>query len=309
MKILITGSDGMLGRDLIAAMGRDPEVMGITRNSIDLTDAERVRELITKYKPAAIIHGDAMSDLDMCETQPWEALRINVLTTQNLVLSCLETDAGLALISTNHVFNGTKKGPYTEWDVHDPQNVFGHSKSAAEMVVRNHLKRFHIIRTQGLYSSRGDNFVLRCLKSVMNNEPINASSDEFTLPTWTRDFSEAVSLIVRKRLYGTYHITNAGERNGITWADWADVIMRVGGSPDHPINAMPGQALGRPARRPARAVLGNTFYRLQGFNMRGYEEALRAFFDSLAGGDSRNEKAGRVRKPGLVYGDEAKSRG
>lgn len=303
VKILITGEDTTVGRDLLAAMGRDPEIMGINSNSLDLTDFERVHELFVKYKPVAVIHTDGSSDVDVCESQPWEALRNNVLSTQNLALACLQFDAGLALLSTNHIFSGVKKGPYTEWDLADPQNVYGHSKNAAEMVVRNHLQRFHIIRTQGLFSKKGSNFVLRVLKSVVENQPFAAPDDEFTLPTWSRDFAEAVTRIVRARTYGTFHITNTGERNGISWAEWAQTILRIGGTPDHPVQPVPVASLNRPARRPPRAILGNTFYRLQGFSMRNYEEALAAFFDDLTGGtaDKQATPAARTRKAGLVY--------
>lgn len=299
MKILVTGSETPVGRELMQAMTRDPEVMGITRNSLDLTTPERVNEIFLKYKPVAVIHADGAHDADECEKQPWEALRRNVLTTQNLALACLEHGAGLALISTHHVFHGTKKGPYTEWDAPDPHNVLGHSKSAAEMVVRNHLKRFHIIRTQGLFSRVGDNFVLRVMRAVVENQPFEAAEDEFTLPTWTRDFAQATTRLVRQRIYGTFHITNTGERNGLSWANWARTIVQVGGNRDFPVQPVPSRSLERPARRPLRAVLGNTFYRLQGFSMRTYEEALMAFFEDLANEASPPPSAG-ARKTGLI---------
>jgi dTDP-4-dehydrorhamnose reductase len=299
----------MIGRELLAVMGKDPEVMGITRSGVDLNDLERVNELFLKYRPISVIHADGLYDLDHCEAQPWEALRANVLSTQNLMQACLEHEAGLALISTSHIFSGTKKGPYTEWDVGDPLNVFGHSKLAAEMVVRSHLQRFHIIRTQGLFAKKGDNFVLRVLKSVVENQPFVAPNDEFTLPTWTRDFAEAVGRIVRNRIYGTFHITNTGDRAGLSWADWAKAILRIGGSPDHPVRPAPAQSLKRAARRAPRAILGNTFYRLQGFSMRSCEEALTAFFEDLTGGDAiARAKVVRPRKAGLVYGEPREKR-
>lgn len=302
MKILVTGADTAVGRDLMQAMSKDPEVMGVTRTSLDLTDAERVNELFLKLRPVAVIHADDANDVDACEAQPWEALRRNVLTTQNLALACLEQDAALALISTNHIFSGTKNGPYTEWDAPDPKNVLGHAKCAAEMVMRNHLRRFHVIRTQGLFSRVGDNFVLRVMRSVVENQSFEAADDEFTLPTWTRDFAQAAARVVRQRIYGTFHITNTGERNGISWASWARTILQVGGNRDFPVRAVPAQSIKRAARRPARAVLGNTFYRLQGFTMRSYEEALVAFFEDLAHETSPANPAGRARKAGLIRG-------
>lgn len=302
MKILVTGADTVVGRELMLAMSKDPEVMGITGASLDLTDVERVNELFQKFRPVAVIHADGAHDVDACEAQPWEALRRNVLTTQNLAMACLEYHAGLALISTNHIFSGTKKGPYTEWDAPDPKNVLGHAKSAAEMVVRNHLRRFHIIRTQGLFSRVGDNFVLRVMRSVVDNQPVEAADDEFTLPTWTRDLAQAAARVVRQRIYGTFHITNTGERNGISWASWARTILQVGGNRDFPVRAVPLQSLQRPARRPARAILGNTFYRLQGFTMRSYDEALVAFFEDLANDASPAQRPAGARKAGLIHG-------
>lgn len=303
MKILITGSDGLVGKDILSAMDRDHEVMGIASSSLDLGDAERVSELMNKFKPVAVIHASGLSDVDYCENHPWEALQANVLSTHNLTLACLERGAALALISTHHVFNGTKRGPYTEWDVPDPQNVFGHSKCAAETLLREHMEKFFIFRTQGLFASRGDNFVLRVLRSVVENQPVRVPGDEYVLPTWSKDFADVVARIVRNKIYGTYHITNTGERAGITWADWARIILKAGGSPEHPVEAIPAQELNLAARRPARAILGNTIARLQGLSMRSYDEAIAAFFDELEGRVNEQARAPRQRKPGLVYGD------
>lgn len=282
MKILITGADSSIGRDLLLVMRKDPEVMGITRESLDLTNTERVNEVFLKFRPLAVIHADGIDDIEQCEAEPWEALRRNVLTTQNLAMACLQVDAALALVSTNQIFSGQKKGPYTEWDPPDPQNVLGHSKCAAEMVVRNHLKRFHILRTQGLFSRHGSNFVLDVMRSVVENTPLEVSEEEFTQPTWTRDFAAAAARVVRQRIYGTFHLTNTGERNGVSMSAWARKILEVGGNHDFPVHTVPDAALGRTARHTPRIVLGNTFYRLQGFTMRSYEEALVAFFDDLA---------------------------
>jgi len=276
LKILVTGSDTPIGRDLMLAMRQDLEIMGVSQRGIDLTDPERVNELFMRLRPRAVIHTDGMLDADACEREPWQALRQNVLTTQNLVLACLEHDAGFALISTSDVFSGAKKGPYTEWDQPDPQNVLGHSKAAAEMVVRNHLKKFHIVRTQSVFSRNGDDFVRQVLSSAADRRPMEATGDEFMLPTYSADLAGAIARLVRGGTYGTFHITNSGERDGISWHAWARTILRVGGHEGFPIHAVASATLDRPARRPLRVVLGNTFYRLQGFKIRDYEEALVA---------------------------------
>ena len=106
LKILVIGSDGMLGKDIMAVLAKDPEVLGVSQSALQLSDFERVREIFTRYKPAVVLHAAEMADLDRCEAQPWETLQYNALGTQNVVSACLEVDAALLHVSSDQVFSG-----------------------------------------------------------------------------------------------------------------------------------------------------------------------------------------------------------
>ncbi len=312
----------MLGREMLAAMSWDHEVMGVTRLSLDLGNLERVRELMVRYRPVAVIHCEGVDDLDYCEGQAWEAMHLNVAWTHNVVLACHGLETALALPSTSEIFCGLKSGPYTEWDAPDPPNVYGHTKAAAEMLVRDHLTRFHICRTQGLFSRHGHGFVQDVLHAISGGQPVTAAGDEFILPTHAADYAAAVCWLVRNQVYGTFHLTSTGPRGGISCADWARLIANAVGAPEYPVAEAPAASLlgtvvagalaGRRARRAPRAILGSTMYRLRGHVMPTIEESLYGFLHGVPSAadapapvrEDVEVAAGgrRPRKAGLVYG-------
>lgn len=281
MKILVTGADGMLGKDLMAVLSRDPDVLGVNRSGMDVTDLERVRDIIGRYKPVVVIHSAAMTDVDGCESQPWDALRINAMGTQNVALACMEVDAAMLYVSTDYVFNGTKGAPYAEWDAPDPINVYGQSKLAGELAVRDHLRRFFIVRTSGLYGRHGRSFIKSILEQAQQRPDLQVVSDQVTLPTYTRDLANAIYALVRTKYYGTYHVTNTAP-SGLTWDAWARMILSAVGMTGVQITPITTEQSGRAAYRPPHPVLGNTFYHLRGLPpMRPCQEALKAFLQEV----------------------------
>jgi dTDP-4-dehydrorhamnose reductase len=283
VKILVTGADNMLGRDIMSQLIKDPEVLGVKQGGLDVSDYDRVRDICLRYRPVVIIHTHAMHGIDECETNPADALRLNALGTHNLALAALEVDAAMLYVSADTVFSGNKKGPYAEWDAPDPISVHGHSRHAAETMVSQHLQKFFIVRSSGLYGKHGDSFVLELLQAARDNKEIRVPNDEFILPTYTHDLANAIARLSKTKFYGTYHITNTGERTGIAMSDWAQMILTEAGLDHVKIAPVPGAALERPARRPQRVVLGNTFYRLRQLPaMRSCKEALKAFIKEVA---------------------------
>jgi dTDP-4-dehydrorhamnose reductase len=277
VKVLITGCDGLLGKDLMAVMSKDPEVLGVNHRGLDVTDLDRVREMMTRYKPVAVVHAAALTHVDGCESRRSEALRINALGTQNIALACQEVDAALVYLSTDYVFDGTKEAPYAEWDMPNPINVYGQSKLAGEMVVRELLRKFYIVRTSGLYGRHGRNFIMSILEGAQQSASLDVVVDQQTLPTYTVDLANAIARLVRTRCYGTYHITNTADQ-GITWSDWAEQILRLLSFSHVRVNPVSSTNLDRPARRPSNSVLASNFYGLRGLPaMRPCDEALQAF--------------------------------
>ena len=184
LKILVVGSDGMLGRDVMSILSKDPEVMGVSQTALQLADFERVREIFTRYRPVVVIHAAEATDLDRCEAHPWEALHINALGTQNIVTACQEVDAALLYLSSDQVFSGARRGPYVEWDTPRPVNIYGHTKMAGEMAVKDHLRKFFIVRTSTVYGPGTPGFVQEVLQAGKEGRPFKAASDEVACPTF-----------------------------------------------------------------------------------------------------------------------------
>lgn len=294
LKILVIGSDGMLGKDVMSILSKDPEVLGVNQSALQIGDFERVREIFTRYKPVVVIHTAEVSDLDRCEAQPWETLQINAMGTQNVVAACHEVDAALIHVSTDQVFSGARHGPYVEWDTPRPVNLYGHSKLASEIAVREHLQKFFLVRTSGLFGRHGSSFVTEVLQAAREGHRIRVASDEVTCPTFTQDLARALARLAGTRFFGTYHVTNTAGHEGVTWADYAQAILEEAGHSTDLVEAVPGASLGRAARRPARPVLGNTFFRMRKLLvMRPWREALKAFFAELSTGTGGAEARAR----------------
>lgn len=296
MKILVVGSDGMLGRDVMSILSKDPEVMGVSQTALQLADFERVREIFTRYRPVVVIHAAEATDLDRCEAHPWEALHVNALGTQNIVTACQEVDAALLYLSSDQVFSGARRGPYVEWDIPRPVNIYGHTKMAGEMAVKDHLRKFFIVRTSTVYGHGTPGFVQEVLQAGKEGRPFMAASDEITCPTFSQDLALALARLAGTRFYGTYHITNGCGHEGVTWADFARAILEEAGLSPDLVEAVPGEALERGARRPARPVLGNTFFRMRKVvAMRAWREALAAFIHQPVAAPRPAERGPRSR--------------
>ena len=154
MRIVITGSAGQLGQALQAVLvGHDLLLIDLPDH--DITNFGRMQEAIVSFHPQVVIHGAAMTDVDGCERQPEAAYRVNGLGTQNIALACQGCDAAMLYVSTDYVFDGTKEGPYWEWDRPNPQSVYGRSKLAGEYYPQALLQKFYIVRTAWLYSRTG----------------------------------------------------------------------------------------------------------------------------------------------------------
>ncbi|GAI07647.1 unnamed protein product, partial [marine sediment metagenome] len=174
--ILITGACGMLGRDLVEALSKENEVVGLDVKKpgfrlqaagfikADITNKEEIIKVIRDEKPEIVIHAAAYTDVDGCEQNENLAYRVNGTGTQNVVLACKECKAIIAYISTDFVFDGEKKEPYLESDKPNPLSVYGKSKLEGERHVSSLLDRYFIIRTSWLFGKHGKNFVNTILK-------------------------------------------------------------------------------------------------------------------------------------------------
>jgi dTDP-4-dehydrorhamnose reductase len=277
MRLVITGALGQLGRSLQQAL-KAHDLLLIDLPEHDVTQPDIIGT-IEDFQPDLVIHAAAMTDVDGCEVNPDLAYKVNALGTQNMALACQRCDAPLLYVSTDYVFDGTKAEPYLEFDEPNPLGVYGRSKLAGELLVRDLLSRFYIVRTAWLYGRGGNNFVTKILELTEEREEVSVVTNEIGSPTYAPDLTEAIARLIEHPLYGIYHLVNEGSCSRY---EFAQRILELAGKSRFPLH--PAESYERATRVPANAALRNFCAATQlGITLRPWEEALRAFFEQ--GGD------------------------
>jgi dTDP-4-dehydrorhamnose reductase len=269
VKLALTGSDGMLGSD-IKNVFSDVELINFTLHDFDITDLDKSHKAIKEAKPDYLIHVAAYTDVDGCESNPETAFHVNGIGARNITMACEEIGCPVIYISTDYVFDGTKKETYNEWDKTNPINIYGLSKLLGEQFVTSLTNRFYIVRTSWLYGKNGKNFVDTIIRLLSERDEIDVVNDQTGSPTFTCDLAKKLKELIG-RGYGTYHITNTSH---CSWYEFAVEIAKLKGINKN-INPTTTEKFKRPAKRPAFSVLGNTMLRLEGIEpARHWKEAL-----------------------------------
>ena len=274
MKILITGSNGMLGHDLIEVLKDNRELLLTTSKTLDITDGDSVMDFIVKSNPDIVINSAAYTDVDGCESNPDLAYNVNGEGVKNLALACREVDCPLVHISTDYVFNGQNDRPWVEDDEIGPISIYGKSKLKGEEHIKEILEKYFIVRTAWLYGVNGRNFPRTMLELAQNHSEITVVYDEVGTPTYTPDLAKGISKLIETDYYGTYHLTNSGN---CSWCEFARYIFEVA---DVDVNVIPVTAseFARPAPRPSYSVLENRNWVENGFEpLRNYKEAIKEY--------------------------------
>ena len=278
MKILITGSNGMLGHDLIEVLKDKHELLLTTSKTLDITDGDSVMDFILKSNPDIVINSAAYTDVDGCESNPDLAYNVNGEGVKNLALACREVDCPLVHISTDYVFNGQNDRPWVEDDEIGPISIYGKSKLEGEEHIKEILEKYFIVRTAWLYGVNGRNFPRTMLELAQNHSEITVVYDEVGTPTYTPDLAKGISELIETDYYGTYHLTNSGN---CSWCEFARYIFEVA---DVDVNVIPVTAseFARPAPRPSYSVLENRTWVENGFEpLRNYKEAIKEYIELI----------------------------
>ena len=278
MKILITGSNGMLGHDLIEVLKDKHELLLTTSKTLDITDGDSVMDFILKSNPDIVINSAAYTDVDGCESNPDLAYNVNGEGVKNLALACREVDCPLVHISTDYVFNGQNDRPWVEDDEIGPISIYGKSKLKDEEHIKEILEKYFIVRTAWLYGVNGRNFPRTMLELAQNHSEITVVYDEVGTPTYTPDLAKGISELIETDYYGTYHLTNSGN---CSWCEFARYIFEVA---DVDVNVIPVTAseFARPAPRPSYSVLENRNWVENGFEpLRNYKEAIKEYIELI----------------------------
>ena len=224
-KFLITGVKGQLGYDLVRELHARGEtnILAIDVDDMDITNRERVFELVRAYKPDVIFHCAAWTAVDKAEEMENQkkVMDINVNGTKNLVDAANEVDAKIVYMSTDYVFDGTKEGLYTEKDKVNPRSIYGLTKYLGEEEVRRNPKHF-ITRISWVFGINGNNFINTMLKLSNTKKELTVVDDQVGSPTYTVDLAKLLVEMAFTDKYGTYNVNNEGY---CSWADFAKYIM------------------------------------------------------------------------------------
>ena len=278
MKILITGSNGMLGHDLVEVLKDNHELILTTSKTLDITDKDHTIEFICENKPDIVINSAAYTDVDGCETNQETAYAVNGDGVKNLALACKEIDCPLVHVSTDYIFNGKNTRPWVEDDEIGPVSVYGKSKLKGEQAILETLDKFFILRTAWLYGINGKNFPKTMLELAKDHSEITVVYDEVGTPTYTPDLACAISKLIETDYYGIYHLTNSGS---CSWCEFARYIFEVA---DVDVKVIPVTAseFARPAPRPSYSVLENKRWVDNGFEpLRSYKEAIKEYIELI----------------------------
>lgn len=277
MKILIAGSKGQLGIEIIRQLSKNSinEVIGMDKEELNIVNSEDINETILSVKPDVVINCAAHTAVDLCETDIENAYKINAIGPRNLAIACEKIGAKFVQVSTDYVFNGNENQPYREDNETCPNSIYGKSKLMGEQFTKEFCSKYFIVRTAWLYGE-GNNFVRTMLKLAQNNKELNVVNDQFGSPTSTVDLAKVIIDLINTENYGTYHGTCEGQ---CSWYDFAKKIFEISNI-DIKVNPVSSEEFKRPAPRPKYSVLDNFMFKLVNLNsFRKWEDSLIEYLE------------------------------
>jgi len=279
----LVGAGGMLAGMVRKRLAGDYEIIPFDLPEFDVTDRTRVLELLCRVAPDVILNCAALTHVDGCETQRDPAMRINAEGPGYLAAAAMQTGAVLIHISTDFVFSGEKKCPYTELDACVPLSVYGVSKRLGEeRIAASGLKKYFIVRTSWLYGPGGNNFVETIARLAAEREELRIVCDQTGTPTYTGDLVTALAALMASDAYGLYHFSNEGS---CSWYEFALAIVdqlkkhNVAGRAQH-VQPIATEEYPLPARRPAYSVLSRQkITNLTGLKIPDWQTGLATYFE------------------------------
>ncbi len=233
MKILITGSKGQLGWELVRQSKHfDFDILGVDLSHLDITDRLQVESIFKNFQPSLVINAAAYTNVDKAETDQKLAFAVNRDGPANISDCCSKADIPHLHISTDFVFDGNKGTSYVESDPVSPLSIYGKSKAYGEDAVRSRLRKHIILRTAWLYGVHGHNFVKTMLKIGKEKRVIKVVADQYGSPTRAADLAGAVLTIAEyirnfaEVDWGTYHYCGLGVT---TWHGFTETIFDIAG--------------------------------------------------------------------------------
>jgi len=217
MRILVTGANGQVGWELARRGARKGfDILALDHATLDITNSSAVNREVRGSGPSVVVNAAAYTAVDQAESESELAFAVNRDGPAYLASACAEVGVPLFHISTDYVFDGEKKGPYLETDQDSPLSVYGKSKAAGEVAVRERLREHIILRTSWVYGVHGRNFVKTMLRLGREKDVIQVVADQYGCPTYAADLADAILKIAAQMqdnseiTWGTYHYCGKG---------------------------------------------------------------------------------------------------
>ncbi len=284
MKILITGSYGMLGTDIIsllrnkiAASAPDEglKIIKPPREKLDVTHKDEVLDFILENTPDIIINCAAFTDVDKCETEREMAFNVNALGPKYVAAAADKCGSRVIHISTDFVFDGNSNRPYVEEDRPNPLSEYGRTKLEGERNIQNHCSSYLIVRTSWLFGHHGTNFVEKMLELAGHKE-LSVVTDQKGSPTYTVDLARMLWVLIERGCEGIFHVANQGNCSRYEWAEY---IFKTRGCKIN-INPIDSSQYRRPAKVPLNSTLNcQKFISVTGMRVRSWQEALEEYLN------------------------------
>ncbi len=320
-RVLVTGADGQLGRDLVDALsGRTPRggltapptgplpapgsvcVVPTDVGELDIRDRAQVLEAFDAVRPDVVVHAAAMTAVDACEADRELAFAVNAYGTRNVAEAAARVGAHLVAVSTDYAFDGTAGRPYHEWDEPSPISAYGQSKLAGEHEATTACPGAAVVRTAWVNGVHGANMVKTVLRLASGDGPLHFVDDQRGSPTFCADLAPALVRLALDRRPGVFHVTNAGDA---TWFDLARAVMAEAGHDPGRVRPIATADLDppRPAPRPADARLDGAVLRQSGIGpLPTWRDALARLVDVL---EPDRVPTGRVAESETGHGGNA----
>jgi dTDP-4-dehydrorhamnose reductase len=279
-RVYVTGTKGMLGKSIVPIFRERYEVYPTDLEEVDICRFDLIVDDICRCKPDLVIHLAAMTDVDRCEQEPDKAYLTNALGTRHVALACQRANAVMVYINTGSVYDGRKPTPYTEYDTPAPVNVYGRSKYAGELFVKDLLSRHYIFYTCWMFGGGplDKKFVPKIIDLAKSQREVRVVNDKTGSPTYTVDMAKAIFRFIDSGLFGKYHCVNKGSA---TRFEVAEAILEAAGINDCTLVPVASATFDLPAPRPGNESMRNYNFELLGLDMmRDWRSALEDYIEA-----------------------------
>lgn len=280
MKILITGSKGQLGHDLMNELEKKGiEYIGVDVEEMDITDADACRRVITEAAPDAVIHCAAYTAVDAAEDNVELCRKINAEGTKNIAEVCRDLDIKMMYISTDYVFNGEGTRPWEPDDHREPLNIYGLTKYEGEVYIERLVKKFFTVRIAWVFGVNGKNFIKTMLRLGKERGAVSVVDDQIGSPTYTYDLARLLVDMIQTEEYGRYHATNEGL---CSWYEFACEIFRQAGMDEVTVTPVDSSQFPAKAKRPKNSRMDRSKLVEKGFTpLPTWQDALGRYLKEI----------------------------